>query len=286
MAESKSKTKPASAKLDIATLLGLVVAVGAILGGLILEKGQLKDIAQITAAIIVIGGTLGAVMVTTPIAYLMGALKQIKSVLFDQSPSPQSLIEEIIAYSVKARKSGVVTLETDVELIADPFLKKALTLVIDGTDIQDLRKMMELDILLAEHHTESEAKVFEAAGGYAPTVGIIGAVLGLIQVMKHLENIDEVGKGIAVAFVATVYGVGLANIVFIPFASKIKARMRQTSLMKELLLDGVVGIAEGLNPKVIRMRLESYDMHAAGSAKTKGAAQKAPSGAQPASAEG
>ena len=179
-----------------------------------------------------------------------------------------------------------MSLEADVELIADPFLKKALTLVIDGTEIQDLRKMMELDIVLAEQRTESEAKVYEAAGGYSPTVGIIGAVMGLIQVMKHLENIEEVGKGIAVAFVATVYGVGLANVVFLPFASKIKFRMRQISLMKELVLDGVVGIAEGLNPKVIRMRLDSYDMHSSGSAKTKGAAQKAPRGAQPASAEG
>ena len=286
MAESKPKSNAISTKLDLATLLGLVVALGAILGGLILEKGEIKDVAQITAAIIVIGGTLGAVMVTTPLPHLLGAIKHIKSVLIDQSLAPQKLIEEILSYSNKARKSGVVSLEADVELIADPFLKKALTLVIDGTDIQDLRKMMELDIVLAEQHTESEAKVYEAAGGYAPTVGIIGAVMGLIQVMKNLENIEEVGKGIAVAFVATVYGVGIANIVFIPFASKIKSRMRQTSLMKELMLDGVVGIAEGLNPKVIRMRLDSYDMYSSGSAKTKGAAQKAPSGARPASAEG
>jgi chemotaxis protein MotA len=125
-------------------------------------------------------------------------------------------------------------------------------------DLKELRKMMELEITLEEQHAEAQAKVYEAAGGYAPTIGIIGAVLGLIQVMKHLENIDEVGRGIAVAFVATVYGVGSANVFFLPAGNKIRARMHEVFRIQELMLEGVVGIVEGLNPKLIRSKLEAY----------------------------
>jgi chemotaxis protein MotA len=151
-----------------------------------------------------------------------------------------------------------VSLEQEADLIEDPFLRKALNLAVDGTDLQELRKMLELEIALGEHRAEEEARVFEAAGGYAPTIGIIGAVLGLIQVMKNLANIDEVGHGIAVAFVATVYGVGSANILFLPAANKIKARAHHEVQAKELMLEGVAGIVEGLNPKLIRSKLEAY----------------------------
>jgi len=149
-----------------------------------------------------------------------------------------------------------------------------LGLAVDGTDLQEIRKMMETDILLAEQAIESEAKVWEAAGGYAPTVGIIGAVLGLIQVMKHLEDIKEVGHGIAVAFVATVYGVGTANILFLPMANKIRSRMRAASLLREMTLEGVVGIVEGLNPTLIRLKLDSYDDQPKPKTKSKSAPEK------------
>jgi chemotaxis protein MotA len=154
-------------------------------------------------------------------------------------------------------------------MIADPFLRRALSLAVDGTDLQELRKMMELDIDLSEQAAEAEAKVWEAAGGYAPTIGIIGAVMGLIQVMKNLEDIKAVGHGIAVAFVATVYGVGSANIFFLPVANKLKARMRSATVLKELALEGVVGIVEGLNPTLIRMKLDAYNQDAPKSAKAK-----------------
>ncbi|HSW50081.1 MAG TPA: MotA/TolQ/ExbB proton channel family protein, partial [Bryobacteraceae bacterium] len=165
---------------------------------------------------------------------------------------------ELIGFATKARKSGIVSLEQEVDTLPDPFLKKALSLAIDGMELKELRKMMELEIGMEEQRAEEEAKVYEAAGGYSPTIGIIGAVLGLIQVMKHLENIEEVGKGIAVAFVATVYGVGLANIFFLPSGNKLKARARQTIMLRELVLEGVAGIVEGLNPKLIRSKLEAY----------------------------
>ena len=169
----------------------------------------------------------------------------------------------MIQYATKARKQGIVSLETEAAAIEDPFLRKALSLAVDGTDLQELRKMMEIDIALSEHTAEAEAKVWDAAGGYAPTIGIIGAVMGLIQVMKHLEDIKEVGHGIAVAFVATVYGVGSANIFFLPAATKLRTRMHEASLRKDMILEGVIGIVEGLNPTLIRMKLDAYNPHPA-----------------------
>jgi chemotaxis protein MotA len=256
-----SKAKGPGAKPDIATIGGIVVALGGIVGGLILEGGSIKDISQVTAALIVLGGTLGAVMVNTPLPVLLGGFRRVISVFLDKAPDPNALIEELIGYATKARKNGLVSLEQDAASIADPFLQKAINLAVDGTDLQEIRKMMELEISLQEHHMEAEAKVFESAGGYAPTIGIIGAVLGLIQVMKDLTNIEKVGHGIATAFVATVYGVAVSNIFFLPAANKIKARSHREIQMKELILEGVSGIVEGLNPKLIRSKLDAYVGH-------------------------
>lgn len=247
-----------TSKPDIATVGGIALAFGGIVGGLLLEGGKMRDITQLTAAMIVLGGTFGAVMVTTPLRVLRGAIKRLVHVVMDNTQSPDAAIDEIIGYAMKARKNGLVSLEKEADAIENPFLKKALNLAVDGTDLQELQKMMELEIQLEEGRAMAEAKVFENAGGYSPTIGIIGAVLGLIQVMKNLANIEEVGHGIAVAFVATVYGVGLANIFLLPGASKIKARIEQDIEMKELILQGVVGIVEGLNPKLIRSKLEAY----------------------------
>jgi chemotaxis protein MotA len=264
MAEEKKKIettkaeKKGSLRPDLATIGGIVVALGGILGGLILDGGRVGDVAQITAAFIVLGGTFGAMMIGTPLGTLMHALKRVKDIFLDVSVSPQGAVDEIIGYASRARKGGIVSLEAEVDRIADPFLRKALTLAVDGTDLQELRKMMELQTALEYDRSEAEAKVFEAAGGYSPTIGIIGAVLGLIQVMKHLANIEEVGRGIAVAFVATVYGVGAANIFFLPAANKLKARARRDMEMRELVVEGVVGIVEGLNPKLIRSKLDAY----------------------------
>jgi chemotaxis protein MotA len=253
-----SKPKKASSRPDLATLGGLVLAAGGILGGLLLEGGKLTDIAQITALMIVLGGTIGAVMVTTPLRTLIKAAKCLGSVFFEHSQEPAQMIEEIISYATKARKNSIISLEADLPNIADPFLRKAISLSVDGTDLQELRKMMELDIGMEHRGGEAIVKVYEAAGGYSPTIGIIGAVLGLIQVMKHLENIEEVGRGIAVAFVATVYGVASANLFFLPAANKIKARFHHAMEAKELMLEGVCSIVEGMNPKLIRVKLEAF----------------------------
>jgi chemotaxis protein MotA len=244
--------------LDKGSLVGLALALGGICGGLILEGGSLREIAQPTAALIVFGGTLGATMLGQPFRVFLAAMRQLVHVLFESHSDPQGAIRQIIEFATKARKNGIVSLEKEALAVPDPFLRKALTLAVDGTEPQEIRRMMELEIQLEEARREAEAKVFEAAGGYAPTIGIIGAVLGLIQVMKHLENIEEVGKGIAVAFVATIYGVGIANLILLPAANKLKARAHAHQKIWELTLEGVIGIAEGLNPKLIQGKLEAY----------------------------
>jgi chemotaxis protein MotA len=250
--------KKSSARPDIATLGGMVLAVGGIVGGLIMEGGGLKDISQITAAFIVLGGTCGAVMVSTPMGILLGAVRRLVHIFVDKTDPPEAVIDELIGFATAARRNGLVSLEGEALEVQDPFLRKALNLAVDGTDLQEIRAMMQLDIEVAENCAFAEARVFENAGGYSPTIGIIGAVMGLIQVMKNLANIAEVGHGIAVAFVATVYGVGLANIFLLPAATKIKARIESETALKELKLEGVVAIVEGLNPKLIRGKLEAY----------------------------
>ena len=198
-------------------------------------------------------------MVTTPHALLLSALRRLKDVLWDAAPPRAALMEQLLHFAKQARRSGIVSLEDQANAIADnPFLQKALMLAVDGTDLQDLRRIMELEIEAAERRGEAEAKVFETAGGYAPTIGIIGAVLGLIQVMKHLEDMERVGHGIATAFVATVYGVALANLVLLPAGAKIKARLEQSIEDKELVLEGVIGIAEGMNPKLLESKLGAF----------------------------
>jgi chemotaxis protein MotA len=261
---------------DLATIAGIALALAGILGGLILEKGSLQDLSQVTAAMIVLGGTFGAVLVSTPMAIVLRALKGVGALFFETASDTAATIDGLIKYANKARKHGIVSLETEATRIEDPFLRKALGLAVDGTDLQELRKMMEIDIAVAEHTAESEAKVWESAGGYAPTIGIIGAVMGLIQVMKHLEDIKEVGHGIAVAFVATVYGVASANILFLPAGTKLRTRMNEATLRMDMILEGVVGIVEGLNPTLIRMKLDAYNPHPAAKKPNRSRAANAP----------
>lgn len=243
---------------DLASLLGLLVGCGAIVGGLTLEGGRLADITQVTGGIIVLGGTLGAVMLTTPGATLLCALARLKLVFFEPRHSPADVIEEVIQLGNRARRNGIVSLEAGLENVADPFFRKALSLGVDGTDLENLRETMRLELELEAQRGAAEAKVYESAGGYAPTIGIIGAVLGLIQVMKNLQDIDAVGHGIAVAFVATVYGVASANLFFLPAAAKIRSRVEASIQLRELMLEGVCSIVQGLHPKVIERKLEAY----------------------------
>jgi chemotaxis protein MotA len=257
--------KPGS-KPDFTTVAGLLLGVGGILLGQRLEGGNPSQIFGVSAAVIVLGGTIGAVLVSTPFATLKRALGRLKDVFLEASLDPEAMIDDVLDFATKARKNGIVSLEMEAAEIPNRFLRKALTLAVDGTDLQEIRKMMELEIIVAEQRAEADAKVFESAGGYSPTIGIIGAVLGLILVMRDLGDMDKVGAGIASAFVATIYGVGFANLFCLPAGAKIKARAHQQTELNELILEGVSGIVEGLNPRILGAKLEAY---ASGSAERK-----------------
>lgn len=244
--------------LDPTFLAGLAIAGACILGGLILEKGDVRDIGQITAALIVLGGTCGAVVVSTPKELLMKALKRGPSVMWTYKSDPAALIEELVKFANIVRRDGTQAIEKHVEEVADPLFRKGLNLVVDGFKATEIRELLEMDLLVTEQHAEEDAKVYESAGGYAPTIGIIGAVLGLMQVMKHLDNVHEVGRGIATAFVATVYGVGIANLVFLPLGSKIRAQSRAASKFGEMVIEGVIALQQGKNPRLIRQLLEPF----------------------------
>jgi chemotaxis protein MotA len=244
--------------VDKATFAGLLLAFGGILAGLMLEGGSVAQILQPTAAMIVFGGTLGAVMVQFPLPVVLKSFRALAGVFFESESDLQVVIKEIVGYAHKARKEGIISLDNELPNIQDPFLKKSLMLAVDGTEPQDLRNMMELELENQGEHEERIPQVFESAGGFSPTIGIIGAVLGLIQVMQHLDNITEVGKGIAVAFVATIYGVGAANILFLPSAGKLKIRMQASQLKRAMMLEGVISILEGLNPRMVETKLQGF----------------------------
>jgi chemotaxis protein MotA len=244
--------------VDKSSLSGIVLAVGGILAGLLLEGGNLRQILQPTAAMIVFGGTLGAVMLQFPLTVVVQAMRRFGSVFLSPKENPQETIRRLVQYAQKARKEGIVSLDADLAQIDDPFLKKSLMLAVDGTEPEELRKIMELELDNQAEYEEQVPQVFESAGGFSPTIGIIGAVLGLIQVMQHLDKIDEVGRGIAVAFVATIYGVGSANLLYLPVAGKMKLRIREEQITREMTLEGVASILEGMNPRMLETKLLGF----------------------------
>src|SRR5262245_39356394 len=244
--------------MDLATLLGIGIALAGILIGQAIEGGSILQILQPTAAMIVFGGTIGATMIGFPLSTFKAAISDLIHLIKDRDFNPNSIIDDIVRFTNKARREGIIALEKDAQGIKDDFFRKAIMMAVDGSEPKELRQAMECELGYMEERGEHSAKVLEAAGGFAPTFGIIGAVLGLIQVMQHLDNIEEVGKGIAVAFVATIYGVGIANIIFLPAAGKLKFKHRKIMIIKEMMLEGTLGILEGQNPRLIETKLTSF----------------------------
>lgn len=244
--------------MDTGSVLGVLLALAGIVAGLVLEGGNVGQILQPTAAMIVFGGTFGAVMLQFPIKTVFAAAKRLYNIFFYRAETGEAAVEKLVGFANKARRNGIVSLDQDLAVITDPFLKQAIMLAVDGTEPSELRRIMELQL---DNQTELEEKipaVFESAGGFSPTIGIIGAILGLIQVMQHLDHIDQVGRGIAVAFVATIYGVAAANLFFLPAAGKLRLRARQEQSLKEMMLEGVVSIIEGMNPRILEIKLTSF----------------------------
>ena len=244
--------------MDFASVGGILLAIIGIVGGLMIEGGSLAQITQPTAMMIVLGGTMGAVMLQFPMNIFLAALKQFMRVFFFAGTPSESIVLQLVAFAIKARKSGIVSLDADLRSVEDPFLKQALMLAVDGTEPAAVRQIMGLKLENRAEGEERIPQVFESAGGFAPTVGIIGAVIGLIQVMQRLDNISAVGRGIATAFVATIYGVGLANLVFLPAAGKLRIRQQEEQMVNEMMLEGVISIQEGMNPRMIEIKLRTF----------------------------
>jgi chemotaxis protein MotA len=244
--------------MDKASIGGVLLAVVGIIAGLLLEGGNLGQIVQPTAAMIVFGGTLGAVLLQFPLGTVVDAVKRLAHVFLTPRQQNEQLIQKLVGFANKARRSGVVSLDHDLQSIEEAFLRQALTLAVDGTEPVELRKIMSLSMDARSESEDRLPAVFESAGGFSPTVGILGAVLGLIQVMQHLDKIDEVGKGIAVAFVATIYGVGAANLFFLPAAGKLRIRIHDEHQRREMMLEGVISILEGINPRMLEVKLGGF----------------------------
>jgi chemotaxis protein MotA len=244
--------------MDIATLIGLIAGFGAVIGGQILEGGHVSALIQPTAFLIVAGGTFGATFVSFPMSCLLKAAKESRKALFPSKVNHEAVIKDMIGYAAKARKNGLISLEQETHNIKDSFTKKGVAMVVDGIDPQKFREAMEIELNTFEEHAKVSAEVFDSAGGFAPTIGIIGAVLGLIQVMSNLADASKLGEGIAVAFVATIYGLMIANLVCIPLGTKLKHRIKEEMLLKEMIIEGLISIQNGENPHFIEQRLRSY----------------------------
>lgn len=244
--------------MDFNSIIGIIVALIAVFGGQALEGGNAASLFQLTAFAIVLGGTLGAVLLQSPVRQFLLGMRMGRWVFVPPLLDANALMEHIALWSAAARKEGLLALDPHIEGIDDPFVKKGLQLVVDGTEPHVLKRVLEVEIETFEDLHRQGARVWEAAGGYAPTIGILGAVMGLIQVMENLSDPTHLGAGIAVAFVATIYGVGLANLAFLPIANKLKTLIARQVLMREMLVDGLVGIANDENPRLITGRLKGY----------------------------
>lgn len=244
--------------MDITSLIGISLGLFAVVGGAILEGLGLESIVQATAFIIVIGGTVGAVMLSSTQEDMINAIKGLPVIFLGTKEKPEEVKELLVNLALKARKEGILALQSDISSIDDPFLKKGLELMTDGTDPQLLRELLETELTFFEEEVGHAAKVWENAGGYAPTIGIIGAVLGLIHVMQNLNDPSKLGGGIAVAFVATVYGVGFANLMCIPMGNKLKGNRRTTIMTRAMMIEGILSIQAGESPNFIGEKLKVF----------------------------
>ncbi|MCX7146307.1 MAG: flagellar motor protein [Sulfuritalea sp.] len=244
--------------MDKISFFGLALGLATILVGQVLEGGHVSSLIQPTAMLIVFGGTLGAVMLQSPMPVFLAGMRMSIWVFFPPSIDPLKLISDVGHWSQVARKEGLLALEEQIPSVSDPFARKGLQLLVDGAEPDRLREVLDVEIGAYEAHLKLASKIWESAGGYSPTIGIIGAVMGLIHVMENLADPAKLGSGIAVAFVATIYGVGAANLVFLPIAKKLMANISILVIQREMLVDGLVGIANGDNPRIVESRLQGY----------------------------
>jgi chemotaxis protein MotA len=246
--------------MDALSLIGIIIALLAVIGGNLIEGGHISSLMNLPAFLIVIGGTTGAIVLQHPWPTLKLGARQLIWIFLPPKLDFSSGAERVIGWSMIARKEGLLGLEEVSEGENDGFCRKGLQLLVDGSEGESIRYILELELSAREEREIQGAKVFDAMGGYAPTLGILGAVLGLIHVMGNLSDPSKLGPGIATAFVATIYGVASANLFFFPIGNKIKSIVHQQTHFREMLIEGIVAIAEGENPKAIEMRLQSFSV--------------------------
>lgn len=244
--------------MDWASVAGLALALAGIIGGQALEGGHIASLLQPAAMMVVVVGTCGAVLLQSGMPAFVRGMKMVRWVFVPPPDDDAATSMEILGWSAIARREGLLSLERFLAAVKDPFVAKALRLIIDGMDPVKVREILDIDISAYERRERQAARIWEAAGGYAPTIGILGAVLGLIHVMENLSDPGKLGSGIAVAFVATIYGVGLANLVFLPIANKLKTIIAQEVAKREMIAEMFYSIASGDNPRVVQERLEAY----------------------------
>ena len=244
--------------MDYLSFIGVAIAFGAILGGNWLEGGHLEMLANGPALMIVLGGTIGAVLLQTPLQLFMRSMRMLGMVFLPPKQRLDESVEKLVEWSKIARKDGLLGLEVAVQSEPDVFVRKGMQLLVDGNEPEEIRHTLEVELDSRERFDLQASKVFEAMGGYSPTIGIIGAVMGLIHVMQNLSDPSKLGSAIATAFVATIYGVGLANLFLLPMANKLKAYVLQESHYRELIIEGLVAISEGENPRQIETRLQGF----------------------------
>jgi chemotaxis protein MotA len=244
--------------MDATTFIGVAFALGCVLFGQVLEGGRIDSVLQLAAALIVVGGTLGAIIAQFPLEDLLNALRQLPQIFTSRRTDLTELARSLVELSRKSRREGLLVLEEEASRTKDPFLRTALSGLVDGNDLAHLRALLDASLDHSESVQESGPRLLEAAGGYAPTLGILGAVLGLIHVMENLSDPSKLGDGIAVAFVATVYGVGSANLLFLPLAQKLRMKIAREQRRKEMIVEGACCIQEGLNPQMLERRLQAF----------------------------
>jgi len=247
-----------SAGLDLSFLIGIVIALGAVVAGIFATHIGLSYFLQPTGAVIVLGGTLGVILVTTPRQSLIHSVHRIMDLLALDQVNRDELVEQIIDLARIARRGGIIALDKAIPKISNVFLREALQLAVDGQNRDELRAVLETQLRMNERHGESDAKALEVAGGFAPTIGIIGTVVGLIEVLRQFSNLQAVGSGIGTAFVSTIYGLALANLLLLPAAHRIRARVAENFETQEMLIEGVLSIIDCLHPSLIRVRLNSF----------------------------
>ena len=244
--------------MDFLSILGLALALCAVLVGAVLKGAGVMALVSAAAFMIVVVGTIAAILVQTPLPVMRRALAIFSWVMRPPARDGSLLIAKIVEWSNTARKQGLLGLEPMIDRESDPFVKKALQLVVDGSEPDAISSVMNVELHVREHADITAAKVFEGMGVYSPTLGIIGAVLGLMAVMQNLADPTRLGHGIAAAFTATVYGIGLANLFFLPVAAKLKVIILRQTQMREMVIDGMLAIAQGENPRAIESKLQGY----------------------------